>query len=103
MTDQPAAPGLKGETKFFFEDKTIDILLSMMMSLGSEISALSDRLETVIDLLDARGLAALAEIEGFAPSASQQARRDAARKILIETLLAPFQHEADTLARPETL
>jgi len=88
-------PGLKGETKFFFEPKTIDILLAMMMTLGSEISALSEKLDTVIDLLEAGG----ADVEGFTPSPAQQARRDAARKVLIETLLAPFQHEADALAR----
>ncbi len=98
MIEDGAAPPLKGETKFFFEEKTVDILLSMMMTLGSEISALSDRLETVIDLLEARGLDGPGDIEAFTPNAAQQARRDAARKVLIETLLAPFQHEADRLA-----
>jgi hypothetical protein len=99
MSDENAAPGLRGETKFFFEDKTIDAVLAMVMTLGCEISALSEKLETVIDLLEARGVAGAADVAGFAPSEAQQARRDAARKILIESLLAPFQHDADMLAR----
>ncbi len=88
----------KGETKFFFEPKTIDITLAMILALGTEISALSDKLDTVIDLLGAKGITSLNDVESFAPNAEQQARRDAARKLLVETLLAPFQQEADTLA-----
>jgi len=88
----------KGDTKFFFEPKTIDIMLAMILALGTEISALSDKLDTVIDLLDTKSVASPTDVENFTPSPEQQARRDAARKVLVETLLAPFQHEADALA-----
>jgi hypothetical protein len=101
MSAETAAPGLKGETKFFFEQKTIDILLAMMMTLGSEISAVSEKLDTLIDVLEAQGLAGPAAIESFTPSAAQQARRDTVRRIFIETLLAPYQHDADRLTRSE--
>jgi len=88
----------KGETKFFFEPKTIDITLAMILALGTEISALSEKLDTVIDLLATNGSTSLNDVENFVPNPEQQARRDAARKLLVETLLAPFQQEADTLA-----
>jgi hypothetical protein len=83
---------ITGETKLFFDQPGTDMTLAMILALGSEISALSDRLETVIDLLGVTGM------DEFTPNEAQQARRDAARKMLIETLLAPFQQMADGLA-----
>ena len=93
-----AAFAVKGETKLFFEDGGTDALLSMMLTLGAEISALSERLDTVVDLLDDRNLLASSDLDAFQPTPEQQTRREAARKILVETLLAPLQQQADALA-----
>jgi len=89
---------IKGETKVFFEDGSSDALLSMIMALGAEISALSERLDTVIDLLDDRSIVPSSDIDTFQPTPEQQNRRDANRRILVETLLVPLQRQADALA-----
>jgi hypothetical protein len=84
---------IRGESAPFFpENPSIDRLFAMMLALATEISAVSDKLDTVIDILGVTG------VEHFSPDTAQQARRDAARKLFVETLLAPFQAEADRLA-----
>jgi hypothetical protein len=89
---------LKGETKPFFEQGAVDGLLEIILALGSELSAVSDKLDTVIDLLSRNGIVRLADVEAFAPDDDQQARRDAARQRLVQALLAPYQLQADALA-----
>ncbi len=90
-------PAMKGPTTFFFEDETIDRLLAMVMVLGAEISKVDEKLDTVLRLLEERAALSGAEVAAFEPNAEQQAQRDAVRKAFVETLLAPFQLEADAL------
>ncbi len=88
---------LKGATPPLLNDGG-DALLSMVIALGAEITALSERLETVIDLLDGETVIAASRVDAFQPTPEQQGRRDAARGVLVERLLAPLQREADALA-----
>lgn len=71
----------------------------MVLALGAEISKVDEKLDTVLRLLDRKGLVTAAEAQRFEPNAAQQAARDAVRKVFIETLLAPFQSAADALLR----
>jgi hypothetical protein len=90
-------PAMNGPTPFFFEDETIDRLLGMVMALGAEISKVDEKLDTVLRLLDQQQVLPAADVVAFVPDAEQQAQRNAVRKAFVESLLAPFQMEADAL------
>ncbi len=92
-------PSMHGPTKIFADDPNVDRLFAMVLALGAEISKVDEKLDTVLRLLDRKGLVTAAEAKDFEPDTAQQAARDAVRKLFIETLLAPFQAAADALLR----
>jgi hypothetical protein len=98
MADTTPTP-MHGPTKIFADDPNVDRLFAMILALGAEISKVDEKLDTVLRLLDRKGLVTLAEVPNFEPDSEQQAARDAVRHMFIETLLAPFQAAADALAR----
>jgi hypothetical protein len=91
------ASALRGPTKYFFEDENVDRLFSMTMTLGAEISAVSEKLDTVISLLLEQNVLTADAVTGFEPNDAQQAARDAARQEFVKALLLPFQIQADAL------
>lgn len=98
MSIEPDAASAKIDTRSFFGEGAIDALLQMMLALGSELSAVSEKIDTVIDLLAEQGVTANVDVDNFTPNPEQQARRDAARQRLVQALLAPYQVEAEALA-----
>ena len=71
----------------------------MSLALGAELSAVSEKLDTVIHLLERHDAVSAEAVAAFEPDADEQARRDAARHRFVQSLLAPFQHAADELQR----
>ena len=96
MTNIAPTP-MHGPTKIFADDPNVDRLFAMVLALGAEISKVDEKLDTVLRLLDRKGLVAATEAQNFEPDAAQQAARDAVRHLFIETLLAPFQAAADAM------
>jgi len=90
---------MHGPTQIFADDPNVDRLFAMVLALGAEISKVDEKLDTVLRLLDRKGLVSAAEAQNFEPDPEQQAARDAVRHMFIETLLAPFQAAADALER----
>jgi hypothetical protein len=99
MMVETAPPSMQGPTKIFADDPNVDRLFAMVLALGAEISKVDEKLDTVLRLLDRKGLVTVAEARDFEPDAAQQAARDEVRHMFIETLLAPFQAAADALER----
>lgn len=93
-----SGPPMKGPTKFFFDDENVDRVYAMVMALGAEVSKLDEKLETILDLAEQKGVFSRDDYRNHEPSADQQAVRDATRKAFVETLLAPLRLEADALA-----
>ncbi len=100
---ETAPTPMHGPTKIFADDPNVDRLFAMILALGAEISKVDEKLDTVLRLLDRKGLVTSAEAQNFEPDAEQQAARDAVRNMFIETLLAPFRAAADALERKEGL
>ncbi len=88
---------MRGPTKIFADDPNVDRLFAMVLALGAEISKVDEKLDTVLRLLDRKGLVGASDVLAFEPDEAAQAERDAIRKMFIETLLAPFQAAADAL------
>ncbi len=89
---------VNGAPKFFFPDENIDRLFAMVMALGAEISAVAEKLDTVIRLLEGQTAVTQAAVAGFEPDELARTEREAALKTLVETMLAPFQDAATELA-----
>ncbi len=102
MADTAPTP-MHGPTKIFADDPNVDRLFAMVIALGAEIAKVDEKLDTVLRLLDRKGLVTVVEAQDFEPDAAQQAVRDAVRNMFIETLLAPFQAAANEIARKKEL
>lgn len=61
-----------------FDDPAIDTLLSIVLSLGSEIYVLRDRMRIIEKMLEAKGAISRADIEAYkpAPEEEEEMRKD---------------------------
>jgi hypothetical protein len=88
--------------KPFCDDPQIDRLLSMIVALGTEVSVLSEQLDTLRRILIDRGVLDPSALAAYVPSAAAQAERDLARRGLIASLLSPLAAGAATPAGAAT-
>ena len=77
----------KGERPYFFEDPNVDKLVSMIMGLAGETSVLMDRVDTIEQLLEKKGLLKISEIEGYEPSTQVLESRANRREIYLSEIL----------------
>ena len=78
----------RGKRHQFFEADGVDELLSCVLRLTSEMSALSERLYLAERVLEARGIDMTGEIEQYPLSEADEAALSTERQRLIETVLA---------------
>ena len=88
---------LNGPTKFFFDDPAVDQLLAMVLSLGSEVAALREELDTLRSLVVENTPVTAQALAEYAPSPVAQAERDRARERLVSNLLFPLQQACESL------
>jgi hypothetical protein len=55
-----------------FDDPAIDTLLGIVLSLGSEVYVLRDRMRIIEKLLEAKGTISRADIEGYQSSPEEE-------------------------------
>jgi hypothetical protein len=55
-----------------FDDPAIDALLSIVLSLGSEVYVLRDRLRVIEKMLEAKGAISRADIEAYKPTPEEE-------------------------------
>lgn len=67
----------KGKRSRFFDDPAIDQMMTCMLELMAEVSALRERQDTVERLLDERASIIRDDIETYEPSAEVEAERAA--------------------------
>ncbi len=77
----------KGKRPHFFDDPSIDQMMTFLLELMTETSALRDRLDTVERLLETRGSITRADIEGYRADDAVEGERTAWRKGFIERVL----------------
>ena len=78
----------RGQRHQFFESDGVDEVLSCLLRLTSEVSALSERLYLTERVLEAQGLSVADEVERYEPSEADEAFLGTERQRLIETVLA---------------
>lgn len=78
----------RGQRHQFFEADGVDELLSCVLRLTSEVSALSERLYLAERVLEAKGIDMAGAIEHYRLSENDETVLDSERQRLIETVLA---------------
>ena len=93
MSDANGAPAVKlpGQTRnkrpSFFEDASIDQMMTFLLELTTEVGVLRERLDTVERLLDERGSVTRAAIEAYQPPPAVEAERAAWREQYLKRVL----------------
>lgn len=74
----------KGKRPQFFDSAEIDQMMTFIIELTTEVSVLSERLNTVERLLDTQGTISRQDIEAYRPDADGEAERLKARQALAQ-------------------
>lgn len=77
----------KGKRPHFFDDPSIDQVMTFLLELMAETSTLRDRVDTIERLLDERGSITRADIEKYRAPAPVEAERTEWRKGFVERVL----------------
>jgi len=102
VTDVKVARYSKGKRPEFYADPAMDEAMSMIMVLGSELSVLRDRLDTVESLAAEKGVILREELDSYEPSADTLNARELARQDLLERLFFVANKRSAELATKDT-
>ena len=92
----------RGERPYFFDDPTVDKVVSMVMGLAGEVAVARDRLDTIERLLETKGLLKRAEIEAYEPTAVVMAERAAWCESFLGEILRIVEIDLDAVATGDT-
>ena len=85
----------KGKKPIYLDERSIDNLMAMIMTLTQEISVLRDRLDTIEKLLENNKAISLEDIETFEPDDSLIKERKERRQMLLKRVLLPIDKELE--------
>lgn len=77
----------KGERPYFFDEPAVDKLVSMVLALTGELSVLRERHDSLLRVLEEKGLLEAAEVAAYEAPAPVQREREAQREKLLETVM----------------
>ena len=85
----------KGKKPIYLDERSIDNLMAMIMTLTQEISVLRDRLDTIEKLLVNKKAITLKDIETFEPDDDLIKERKDRRQMLLKRVLLPINKELE--------
>jgi|TARA_X000000368_G_scaffold65939_1_gene47103 hypothetical protein len=85
----------KGKKPIYLDERSIDNLMAMIMTLTQEISVLRDRLDTIEKLLVDKKSITLEDIETFEPDDDLIKERKDRRQMLLKRVLLPIDKELE--------
>ena len=85
----------KGKKPIYLDERSIDNLMAMIMTLTQEISVLRDRLDTIEKLLASKKAITLEDIETFEPDDDLVEERRDRRQMLLKRVLLPIDKELE--------
>jgi hypothetical protein len=77
----------KGKRPYFFEDPSIDQVMTFVLELMTEVMVLRDRQDTIERMLDEKGSISRADLNAYIPDGDVEAERNAERAALINRVL----------------
>ncbi len=85
----------KGKKPIYLDERSIDNLMAMIMTLTQEISVLRDRLDTIEKLLVDKKSITVEDIETFEPDDDLIKERKDRRQMLLKRVLLPIDKELE--------
>ena len=95
---KPLRRTIRGGRAFFFSDPAIDKVLNMVVTLGSEVWALRERLAALEAIQVGRGQLRGDEVDGYEFTPEQEVRLAADRKEFIDNLFRILQEQVELAA-----
>ncbi len=77
----------KGKRPYFFEDQSIDQVMTFFLELMTEVMVLRDRQDTLERMLDEKGAIDREEVRNFIPDGDIEAERTAERSAFVSRVL----------------
>ena len=77
----------KGKRPRYFDDPAIDQVMTFLLELMAETSALRERVDTIERLLDEKGSISRADIENYRPDVTGEAERSAWNQAFIRRVM----------------
>ena len=91
----------KGKKPQYFADPAVDKLLSLTLTLASELCVARDRLDALERLLGQRGVVSVAEVDQYEPDAKTAEIRDARRAAFLERVPHAVQADFEEFSRED--
>ncbi len=85
----------KGKKPIYLDERSIDNLMAMIMTLTQEISVLRDRIDTIEKLLENNKAISIEDIETFEPDDRLIKERKDRRQMLLKRVLLPIDKELE--------
>ena len=85
----------KGKRPAFFDDPSVDQLMTFVLELTTEVAVLRERLDTVEQLLERDGKVTRASIAASSPGAELEAERNAWRDAYLKRVFRLHSTESD--------
>lgn len=103
MSEGAAALPLKakGERPYFFEEPAVDKLASMVLALTGELSVQSERYDSLLRVLEEKGVLDAAEVDGYEPGPAVMAEREQRRQALLETVMHVILAEVEGMEKAQ--
>ncbi|WP_409020598.1 hypothetical protein [Brevundimonas vesicularis] len=92
-----AARAASGPRPYFLENPDCDRLLSMILAMGGQISALNEKLDSALRLLEQNNLLNRENLYKFEPDATAQAERLAWDEAFVTRLLRVLNYEFEAM------
>jgi hypothetical protein len=95
---KPLRRTIRGGRPFFFSDPAIDKVLTMTVTLASEVWALRERLSALEGVQERQGSLAPSDVDDYEFTPEQEERLGAQRREFIENLFRVLQEQVDAAA-----
>ncbi|PEQ11415.1 hypothetical protein B2G71_17855 [Novosphingobium sp. PC22D] len=92
----------RGKRPSFYEDSSLDQMMSMIMVLAGEVSVLADQLDSTQRVLANHGIDAAGEIAALKLDDAALEQREARRQAMLERMFYLVRKEAAECAAKET-
>ncbi|MEZ6022139.1 MAG: hypothetical protein R3C16_01710 [Hyphomonadaceae bacterium] len=90
-----AAAASSGERPYFLEHPDCDRLLAMLMAAAGQLTTVYERLDTLVRVLERKGLIEKGELDLFEPDAEAQAERLGWDEAFVRRLLRVLAYELE--------
>jgi len=91
----------KGKRPQYFDDPSLDRMLSMLMALVGEVAVLRERTDTIERLLEKNGSVSRADIESYEPDPEAAFERGAVIREYITRIMRGVQQDLEAMKESE--